>query len=248
MSGKMFQENCVIKYYECDTTGHLSAPMLLNILLNVSGSQCTALGVGEDFTHDLGVAWVVIQYEIHFERMPRVNEEITVQTTPLSYNKYFSYRNFAGFDMEGNRLFTVESSFVLMDLNARKMVPIREDVVGPFEVPKVNKMVRMTKLEKLTELVTEKQFQVRYLDIDANQHVNNSKYLDWALDVLDLEFLNRHDMVYCNVKYDKEVEYGQIVESKVSQVPAENGTIKTIHQIKNGEHTACELTIEWKKK
>ncbi|MGY3778973.1 acyl-[acyl-carrier-protein] thioesterase [Isobaculum melis] len=248
MSGVMFQENCVINYYECDTTGHLSAPMLLNILLNVSGSQCTELGVGEDFTHQLGVAWVVIQYEIHFDRIPQVNEEITIQTTPLSYNKYFSYRNFEGFDLAGNRLFTVASSFVLMDLHARKMVPIKEEIVAPFGILKENKMVRMTKPEKLTELVTEKKFQVRYLDIDANQHVNNSKYLDWALDVLDFDFLNSHDMIYCNVKYDKEVEYGQIVESKVSSVVNEEGTIKTIHQIKNGEHTACELTIEWKQK
>ena len=47
--------------------------------------------------------------------------------------------------------------------------------------------------------------QVLYSDIDLNQHMNNARYIDWALDVLDLELHRNHFISEVTIHYKKEI-------------------------------------------
>lgn len=245
MSGKVYAKKHLVKYYECDTTKTMTLPMLVNIMVHVSGEQSHELGVGDDVVNGKGLSWVILQYEMKFERMPEFGEEITIATQAMSYNKLFCYRNFKVYDANETIIGSVKSTFALIDIEKRKMARIPEEIVAPYETEFEKKLVRTPKPEKLTDEVKTADYRVRYLDIDRNQHVNNTKYFEWALDTLEYDFLTTHTLEYVNIKFEKEVHYGNIITSEVSLTEIEDGKILSAHRISTNGTVNCELNIKW---
>ena len=96
--------------------------------------------------------------------------------------------------------------------------------------------------------MTENEYRVRYLDIDTNLHVNNSKYLDWAIDTLDYEFLTTHKLTHLNIKFEKEVYYGNQIKSQMSLFENEEGELISAHRIMTGDVVNSEASMTWEKR
>lgn len=246
MSGEIYQARHLVKYYECDTNKKMTLPMLVNIMIHTSGEQSHLLGVGDDFVNELGLSWVILQYELKFKRVPEFAEEVTITTQALSYNKLFCYREFKVYDSNGEECVTAKTTFALIDTEKRKMARIPEEIIAPYNVEFNKKLVRTPKPEKVGDNAESTEYRVRFLDIDRNQHVNNSKYFEWALDSLDYDFLTSHDLDYVNIKFEKEVHYGHMITSSVSITELEDGRVSTAHKITTAETVNCELSIIWK--
>lgn len=247
MSGKIYEKEHQIKYYECDTTQKITISMLLNIMLHVSGEQSYLLGVGDEVVAEKGLAWIIIQYGVEVERMPAFYESITITTQATSYNKLFCYRTFNVYDEKGNLCVTVKSTFALMNVEERKMVRVPDELVAPYESEFSKKLIRTPKPEKIDEeIMIFKEYRVRYLDIDSNRHVNNSKYIEWAIDTLNLEFLTTHEIESMTIKFEKEVHYGQLIHSEMSATTDQDNKVITAHRIVTEGVTNCEASIVWK--
>lgn len=238
-----FTEKHEIQFYECDVTGKLTLPMLLNIVIKTSESQSEALGRGSDFVNKLGLGWVITQHEMTITRLPKTEELVSVTTQATSYNKYFCYRNFWIHDEEGQECVAISSTFVLMDLATRKMTSVPADIIDAYNCEKITKILRGTKIDSIEEKDS-REYRVRFSDIDGNQHVNNSRYLDWMVDSLDYEFLTTHEPTFVNIRFDKELAYGNSV---TSYWQAADQSLMSKHRIKLDEASCAEATIQWKK-
>lgn len=248
MGGRVFEQQHRVKYYECDTTQKLTLPMLINVALHASGVQGHRLGVGDDVVAEKGLAWIIIQYEVLVERMPDFFELITVTTQATSYNKLFCYRQFKLYGADNELCVTINSTFALIDTVNRKMARIPEDIVAPYEAPFSKKLIRTAKPDKVAEEnFSSTDYRVRYLDIDRNRHVNNSKYFEWTMDTLDYAFLTTHKLDYANIKFEKEVYYGNLIQSLKSEKPQSDGKVITSHRIVTGEMVNCEASFLWSK-
>ena len=85
--GNRYTEPHEIVYYECDVTGRVTLPMLLNIVLQASEKQSIFLERGLDYNAKLGVGWVITNYEIRISRLPKVGEIVFASTEAVTYNK-----------------------------------------------------------------------------------------------------------------------------------------------------------------
>lgn len=170
---------------------------------------------------------------------------MTVETQATAYNRYFTYRDFYIKDKDGEILLKMHTSFVMLDLKARKITRIIDEMIAPFAPKASKKIERLPIPEKLTTPTQEKNYQVRYFDIDSNRHVNNVHYFEWMLDVLGKDFLVNHDPVKVNIKYEHELYYDEVCTSRVELVEQENLT--TVHEILRPDGTlSCHADIEWK--
>lgn len=235
-----------VAYYECDVNQRMTFPALIGVAVKASEEQSDSLQRGSDYVHALGLGWVITNYQMFITRLPEVGEVITIATQAMQYNKYFCYRNFWLTDEAGNELVRIEAVFVLMDMENRKMASVPEAVIAPYESEKIKRIKRYPKVEK-PEVPTGLEYRVRFYDIDSNQHVNNSVYFNWMIDVLGYDFLTTHTPTYVNIRFDKEVEYGEMIES-FSQVVAGDTGIETRHAIKRGEDVCCEANFHWDSK
>ncbi|MGX6980163.1 acyl-[acyl-carrier-protein] thioesterase [Vagococcus elongatus] len=243
-----FSEKHRIQFYECDATGKLTLPMLLNIVIKTSEAQSEALGRGTGYVNSLGLTWVITQHDINISRLPETNEQVTVTTEAREHNKYFCYRNFWLHDTDGNELIAIESTFVLMNIETRKMVSVPEELIAPYESEKIKTIKRGEKIGDMDSF-EKREYRVRFSDIDTNGHVNNSRYLDWMTDSLSFDFLMSRQPEKILIRFIKEINYGETVISRWAGTydPSFGGTRVTEHTIMVGETKCAEGLITWKK-
>ncbi len=250
MAAKEFSEEHVIPYYEGDMTNHITLEMLVNILVLASGDQNNQLGVDQSTVIDkYGLGWVVTSYSIKIKRLPKVDSKVEIFTKGTSFNKYFAFRQFWIKDLKGNVLVSADSIWVLMDEKTRRIAEIPQAVISPYgsqEVKRIPKLPRPLKIKGDAKIIS-KQYQVRYNDIDLNGHVNNTRYFDWMTDVLGMQFLNTHQPTQIDIRFEDEVRYGDIVESRVMISNLDDGSVQTVNDIQVANKTVTNATIVWKK-
>ncbi|CAM4277716.1 acyl-ACP thioesterase [Streptococcus penaeicida] len=238
--GLQYQESFTMPFDLCDVKHDAKLPLLLAYCLTVSGRQSKALNRSDGYVLDqFNLIWIITDYEVKITRLPVFNETITIKTEAVSYNKLFCYRQFYIYDQEGNQLADILTFFALMNPETRKVATIPEALVAPFESEFVKKMRRAFKPEALENPI-EKDYHVRYFDIDMNGHVNNSKYLDWMYDSLGYDFLRHHNPVSLRLKYVKEVAPGGQITSRFVQ-----DDLTTRHEIKSDGQVNAQAIIEW---
>ncbi|GCF93351.1 acyl-ACP thioesterase [Enterococcus florum] len=243
--GKKYSMQHEVAYYQCDINQTMTFPAMLSVVIKASSDQSDQLERGTEAINQLGLTWVITQTEININRMPRDGETITVITEPTAFNKFFCYRSFWINDGQGNLLVKIDMAFVLMKIEERKMSSVDAELMAPYESEQIKKIKRWDKIEAVTD-GKQRLYHVRFYDLDSNHHVNNAMYFNWMIDVLGYDFMVEHTPVYVNVKFDKEVLYGNDIHS-LYQIIEEDQT-KTLHEIRLGDQLACEANIVWQKK
>lgn len=244
MVANRYNEKHRVVFYETDVTKNISIGMLVDLMMLASENQSEQLGIGTDKVNGLGYGWVITQHVLEIERLPKVNEEVKIWTEADSYNKYFCYREFGIDDLDDNPLVRMHTIFVLMDFKNRKISQIVPELIIPFGATETPKVKRYKNVKKIKEIDNHKKYQVRFMDIDSNHHVNNVHYFDWMLDTLDYGFLSKYTLKKINIQYKQEITYGDIVTSNV-QIINSNDTITTLHEVKNNDKVSCLAECEW---
>lgn len=241
---EIYREKHRVVYYETDVSGQISLGKLVDLLMLASYDQGKALGMSEEKLNEQGYGWVITQHLLEINRLPKRDEQITLETKATAYNRYFCYRDFAIYDLAGELLAKMYTAFVLLDLKTRKISRITEAVIAPFAPEAIKTIERLPSPGKLTTVDAKKEYQVRFWDIDTNHHVNNVHYIEWMLDALDADFLLNYEPVALNIKYEHELHYGDTCESKV-QIIREPELI-TVHEIKKTDTLSCTAKVSWR--
>src|SRR5690625_3756982 len=92
MQPTIYEKTLRIPHYLGDRYGRLTLPHLMNVLIEVSGEQTAEIGAMP--VRELGLSWVIIQYELDMKRMPNTYENIRVKTFTKEHNRIFYYREF----------------------------------------------------------------------------------------------------------------------------------------------------------
>ncbi|MFV0558618.1 MAG: acyl-ACP thioesterase domain-containing protein [Enterococcus sp.] len=235
-----------VSFFECDVNRTMTIPAILGVAIKASEIQSEELGRGTAFIQQFGLTWVVTSYVLEITRLPKVDERISISTKATEYNKYFCYRQFWLHDQAGNELVMIEAVFSLMDIKKRKLSSVKEEIVSPYESQKIQRIKRFPKLATM-QSDAKWSYRVRFNDIDSNQHVNNAVYLNWMFDVLGFDFLTTYTPKLVLIRFDKEVAYGQQVDSHFELTETGSGK-KTSHEIRTGEQLNSVANIYWQKK
>lgn len=247
----IYSEKYQVQLFEVTANNMISLSMAMNLMLSVSEHQLKNLDIGqENLINNYNLGWVITQYSININRLPKIGENIIAYTKATGCNKFFCYRDFGITDMNNNNLITVNSLFVIMNIKKRKIVPVPNKIIDSFnlEKDKRNIIIHFPKIKHVDNKMMSQTYHVRYFDIDNNKHVNNTHYFDWMQDTLGLPFLINHTLKQVNIKYEREVYYNDLITSN-AQIDKDyiNGTtnIITRHQILNKDNSAAEAEFVW---
>lgn len=243
MTESVFRVTSQVPFYETDRHGDVRLPYLLSLALTVSGQHSQALGLSDtSLFEDYGLFWAVTNHHLTINRLPLAQEVFTVKTSIKSYNRFVAYRVFEFESQTGEVLMTILTSLVLVDYQTRKMVKLPADLMKPFEDLFAKKALPLPKLKSL-ELYDEKACPIRYFDLDANGHVNNSRYLEWVYDGLTLDFIDQHRPAEVEIFYRREISPSQNVvsrtwlEQEISQ-----------HDFVADGQVSAQVQIRWQKR
>ncbi len=84
--GLLYRETYEVPFYESDTNHYMKLPQLLALALQISAKQSLKLGIGDDIVFKrYGLVWVVTDYIIDIERLPKHAEKIVKPKLIINY-------------------------------------------------------------------------------------------------------------------------------------------------------------------
>ncbi len=204
-------ENIHIDHYEvtsyhADFAQKLAPIFLFCFLQESAGKHAQSKGFG---WHDLALKqefWVLAKVHAIIHRMPQWGEEIRLETWGKQPELLTAYRDFELFDSSNSSVISATSSWHILNMNDHKAISMN-DFVEKFSIIS-NKHAIKQKPEKIrlpdSTPAIGKLFPVKPSDIDMNQHVNNTRYVQWAMDCIPFEFQQNHILSEISINFVSE--------------------------------------------
>lgn len=182
------KDDLLVKCYEVDSAQRLKPTAFMDMAQEMAYQAAAAMKFGYDELIVKNMAWVLSRMRFRFLKAPVWGDEVEIRTWHRGAFGPFFVRDFEVLDKEGRRMIEATSSWVIIDVDSRRMarpeeVLPKEDTSCPdfaIETP-AGKAMMPRGVEP--ELVTT--HKVAYSDIDLVGHTNNARYVAWALDCLD---------------------------------------------------------------
>ena len=194
-----------------DRFGRLKPSMLLLFAQEVAGHHSDLLSFTYDSLADRGLFWAIIRNRVSITRLPREHENITIETWPMPTTRTAYPRSTIAYDEQGNELFRCISLWVLMDRENRTMVlPGKSGVELEGTIRGLELAAPKSLGPRLLSQSSRRS--VRFSDLDINGHMNNTKYLDWVMDLLPSRFHGRHEIKDFTLCYMNEALESQQLE------------------------------------
>lgn len=231
-----------VYYSEIDKFNKAKTLSILNYLEETAISHSLSVGLGFEKLYEKGFAWILTAWHVEIEKAPVFNEKITVETWPVCFDKYFAYRHFKIVDEKGNVIVRAASKWILLDVNKRRAVKIIDDIKNCYGIDKENATKEsFVDFKNMEVLGDKKQFDIRRSDIDTNNHVNNKKYVEWAIETVPYDVYENYYLSSFDVLYKREAEYGGTVSSYCSESFRDENSAEYYHSIKSEDDLELAL-------
>lgn len=209
----MFEFSSNIRYSEVDSNCYLKYLNLLDYFQDCSVAHSESLHVGTEFLAEHHVAWILIGWQIHVRRLPRLGELVYVQTWPYEMKDFYGKRNFQMLSENREVLAYADSVWVMVDTTTGRPVKVLEELQNAYEyMPRLEMEPMGRKMKLPLEYEKKAPIEVPAYFIDSNHHMNNGRYLQVALAYLPGDFL-----VDCiQIEYRKEALLGENLYPRVT--------------------------------
>ncbi|MCJ8014065.1 thioesterase [Paenibacillus sp. KQZ6P-2] len=241
-----WNENYLIHSNDIDYKSEARLSVILALMQRTADADLERLGASRDEMIAQGMGWMLITMELRFQRIPRALENISIHTWNKGSKGALWQRDFRILDNEGKVIAEACSIWALVDIEKRKVlrpsaftieVPMNaDDSAG--EAPDKVKIPENEAMHEVYRSV------VRYSGIDANGHLNNSRYADLVMDALRKEELDQLKIQSFKITYQHEALAGD--EIAVYRSDAADGTLYFKGQAPDGGSffEACLVTAE----
>jgi medium-chain acyl-[acyl-carrier-protein] hydrolase len=246
---KTTQHYDVLSFYT-DYKNRLSPQSLIGIFQDAATNQSSFLGVGFSYMQANHLIWVLLKYNIEIFRLPHFQEKIRVVTFPMYYERFYVYRKFEVYDERNNLIAYAYSTWTIVDVNTKKLCRITSDLIKAYGFTtkdRFSEKINFNPIPKLDSCDVETSFKIRYMDIDNNLHVNNTKYLAWAIETVPYEIVTKRDLTHVDIIYRKEIQYGHTVNIQ-SKINTYEDKTEIIHMITHENDLLCQLKTIWSSK
>jgi acyl-ACP thioesterase len=233
--------------FEVDPFHRLGIVNLFHYFQESAWNHANHLGLGFSDLADKGKMWVLVKLGIQIDRLPQWNEKLELMTWPRGKRSLFALRDFEVFNYVKSKIIKGSSEWVIIDTKSRR--PRRID--GFIDKIPVLPMKHCfdENINTIDHIESEDycyKYQVCYSDLDFNGHVNNAKYIQWALNTYSSEFHGENMPFNIEVNYRQEAEEAQNLE-----IRRKNSTpdchIFSIRK-ENNQQDLCRILIRWKEK
>jgi acyl-ACP thioesterase len=185
----LLKRNFEIFTWEADPHRLLRISSLFNYMQEAASNHADLLGVGPRQLGKEEKYWLLSRVHLVWTHLPDSGKTIRLHTWPKGQVKLFSIRDFRFFQDGKGEFARATSAWLLMD-NSRKKL-LRLDQIHPgFPLHPDSALdglpPRLKMPESREEIYTRT---ARYSDIDFIGHVNNARYVEWAIDALPEPFI-----------------------------------------------------------
>ncbi len=178
-----FSREFEVGSFQVHPDGRLRMNSLADFFQEIAWRHADSADFGRNLMTE-NLSWVLSRFEIKAEDFPTWGDAIRVYTAGRGVDKLFAFREFLVTDLEGKKLASAMSSWVLLNTESKKLH--RPEAVLPASLfdPNLKPEWQPDRLRLSGKLEFEEIVKVRYSDLDLNNHVNNTSYIRWVENML----------------------------------------------------------------
>ncbi|CAL0319833.1 unnamed protein product [Lupinus luteus] len=225
----VYRQIFAIRSYEIGPDKTATMETLMNFLQETALNHVTSSGIGGDgfgATREMSLRkliWVVTRIQVQVQRYSKWGDEIEIDTWVNAAGKNGMRRDWIIRDHYTKEIITrATSTWVIMNRETRRLskIPceVKQELV-PFYLNRIAVASDEKDCEKIDKLTDETAERIRsgmaprWNDMDANQHVNNVKYIGWILESVPIEVLEDFNMTSMTLEFRRECRQSNLLES-----------------------------------
>ncbi|KAA8540666.1 hypothetical protein F0562_024415 [Nyssa sinensis] len=228
----VYRQTFVIRSYEIGPDKTATMETLMNLLQETALNHVTSSGLaGNGFgaTREMSLRkliWVVTRINIQVEKYSSWGDVVEIDTWVDAAGKNGMRRDWIIREYNTQKIITrATSTWVIMNRETRRLSKIPDEVrkeVQPFYLDRVSIPTADTDIEKIEKLNDETAKRIRsglaprWSDMDANQHINNVKYIGWILESVPINVLQDYNLTSMTLEYRRECQQSNVLESLTS--------------------------------
>ncbi len=236
-----WNEQRSVESFEVDRNGRLKPHMLLAYLLNSAWKHATLMAHGFEDLQGRNQMWVLTKFQAAITRLPSWGERVEIDTWGKGVQKLCALRDFIVSSVEGGKLVSATSAWMILDKDGHR--PLRIDKMEfPWNPARVEMETKLDKVPELSNGVLAGSFRTVYSDIDVNQHVTATKYLQWIMDSHEQSFLQGMQPVSLEISFLAEAMIGD--EVTVSLEQRDGAELSSVKRAVDGKEL-CRARVAW---
>lgn len=234
----IFIKNWEINFTQCLPNGYLKHTDLCNILQLTAAAHSEMGGISFTDMQEFNQAWVLSRMRVEIIDLPKWKDTVTVNTWINTLENSRSVRALELY-VNGKKMAGCETFWVVFNTKTRRpealALPYEHFELYP-EMIATRKSISKIKLNNESEIISEKS--VGISDLDIVNHVNNVKYLEWCLDLVDANLILNQKINSFEMNFLKELS----LNDKITIY--QNNTVETmVFNISKEEKTCFALQL-----
>jgi acyl-ACP thioesterase len=241
-----FEQSKLVNAYDVDINNKLKLNTLFNFLQDVASTHADSLKLGFNdlIVNDLG--WVLSWAKVRIEKAPGLGDAIKIRTWPKCRYKLFSIREFIVYNNSGKVLYRVSTAWLLINVKTKHITDIKNLPQQIYYQPEqfaLNEYPEKIISDKEKEIIFCKK--IRYTDLDINQHVNNTQYIELILDCYSTKQHKNNYFKSLTVSFNSESFYDDELKIRLAAEVAK-GKCDVIDGInKKTSKIVFQALVEW---
>ncbi|GAB4860392.1 hypothetical protein Ancab_035550 [Ancistrocladus abbreviatus] len=277
LKGKsIYRQSFIIRSYEIGPDNTATMETLMNLLQEMAICHVTNAGLttGKGFGETRAMSlmkliWVITRVHVQVSKYSSWGDIVEVDTWIYPFGKNSIGRDWIIRDCRTQQIITkATSTWVVMNRETRRLSKLPEEVkneVAPFyNTAQVAFQSGEEDTEKIGMLIDETADIIqsglapRWSDMDANQHVNNVKYIGWILESVPRNVLEEFNLTNITLEYRRECRQADVLESLTGMMKPSNSMAKSprgadiesthLLRMQYGKAEIVRARTEWKSK
>lgn len=197
----------VVSSFLVDSNKKLSLHGLISLMQETAWTHASHLGHGYARTRAEGGSWVIARQRIELQEWPKWEEQFTIKTWLRPPGAVIVTRDFEFF-VGQRKVGEATAHWLTISHSSRRPTKLPFPDNPALFRQHEHLSIEPLKLGMTRELQRLCEFTVRPSDLDMNGHVNNTRFAQWVLDSLPLDFHTRHRVAGYQTNFLAEVRPG----------------------------------------
>lgn len=183
-----------------DANSQLKHSRVLQLMQNLATEHAEILGFGWNKMNENGLVWVLGKIKVnYFNGISKPIKHFKLYTWPIAPSKFFADRLFVAVDECGKQLFCAVQTWLIIDRQSRHIASSKKVEAiyrADFDETAIDCDMTVGKIRVDDEFSFSYSRTIRFCDLDLNGHVNNTCYIDFAIDTQQSAELCGFELTY----------------------------------------------------
>ena len=192
---------------DTDMFGNIKLSKLIDFLIQSAISSADKLGFGLRFLKKEKLFWVLSRITIKIEKQLKWYDVVEIETWPKTVEGLLYIRDFIVRDKNQEIVATGTSGWLAVDAITIRPKIIKGIITEAFYALKHKHAVEESPVKlSFQEDGEMNEIQATFFDLDINQHVTTTRYIDWLMDTFSANFHSKHTPKNLSVNFLNEIK------------------------------------------